>query len=99
MCIRDRIKEQLPQTYIVLGGANCEGLMGAETIRQFEFVDAVVSGEADFVFPELVKAVAVSGSIPKLDGVLSRTRSGLHVLQQRPSHARMVEDLDLLPVP
>ena len=32
---------------IVMGGANCEATMGVETVRQFPFVDAAVSGEAD----------------------------------------------------
>jgi hypothetical protein len=32
-----------PETFIVFGGANCEGVMGAETLRQCRFVDAVVS--------------------------------------------------------
>ena len=94
-----RIRNELPNTCIVFGGANCEGSMGTETIRQFEFVDVVVSGEADFVFPEIVKAVTTSGSIPKIDGVLTRSRSALPVLQQQSPHTRMVEDLDLLPLP
>jgi ribosomal peptide maturation radical SAM protein 1 len=99
LSLAKRIKRRLPKTCILFGGANCEGTMGAETIQQFEFVDAVVSGEADFVFPQVVKQVVRSGSVPKLDGVLTRSRSELHVLQQRPSHTAMVEKLDLLPLP
>ena len=99
LSLAKRIKHQLPKTCILFGGANCEGTMGAETIRQFDFIDAVVSGEADFVFPQIVKQVIVSGSVPKLDGVLTRSRSELSVLQQRPSHTPMIENLDLLPLP
>lgn len=99
LSLAKRIKQRLPKTCILFGGANCEGTMGAETIRQFDFVDAVVSGEADFVFPQIVKGVMLSGRVPKLDGVLTRSRSELQVLQQRPSHTPMVEDLDLLPLP
>lgn len=98
LSLAKRIKQQLPETCILFGGANCEGTMGEETIRQFEFVDAVVSGEGDFVFPLIVNQV-LSGSVPKLDGVLTRSRAELHVLQQRPSHTPMVEDLDRLPFP
>ena len=99
LSLAKRIKQRLPKTCILFGGANCEGTMGAETIRQFDFVDAVVSGEADFVFPQIVEQVIVSGSVPKLDGVLTRSSSDLPVLQQRPSHTPMVENLDLLPLP
>jgi ribosomal peptide maturation radical SAM protein 1 len=99
LALAKRIKSRLPKTCIVFGGANCEGSMGAETLRQFEFVDAVVSGEADFVFSEIVKTVTASRVIPTLDGVLRRNPSELHVLQQRPSHTPTVEDLDSLPLP
>jgi ribosomal peptide maturation radical SAM protein 1 len=99
LSLAKRIKNLVPKTCIVFGGANCEGTMGAETMRQFEFVDAVVSGEADFVFPQIVNALTASRSIPKLNGVLSRNVSELRVLQQPPSHTPMVEDLDLLPFP
>jgi hypothetical protein len=40
---------------IVLGGANCEGVMGQEPQRQFAWIDFVVSGEGDLTFPDLVK--------------------------------------------
>ena len=99
LSLAKRIKQRHSQTRILLGGANCEGTMGAETVRQFDFVDAVVSGEADLVFPEIVKEVMLSGRVPKLDGVLTRSRSELHILQQRPSHTPIVQNLDQLPLP
>ena len=49
LALAKRVKDRLPETLIVFGGANCEGIMGAETIRQFPFVDAVLSGEGDLV--------------------------------------------------
>jgi len=36
--------------------------MGAEVARQFKFVDAVVSGEGDIVFPEIVRRVMAGES-------------------------------------
>ncbi|MCM2254669.1 MAG: RiPP maturation radical SAM protein 1, partial [Vicinamibacteria bacterium] len=57
LALARRLKQASPATFVVFGGANCEGPMGAETVRQFPFVDAVVSGEADLVFPELVRRV------------------------------------------
>ena len=47
------IRRARPDARIVFGGANCEGVMGAETLRRYRFIDALVSGEGDVVFPEL----------------------------------------------
>ena len=38
-----------------MGGANCEGEMGVETLRAFPFVDCVVSGEADAIFADMCR--------------------------------------------
>src|SRR5262249_52987976 len=38
LALARRVKQALPQTFVVMGGANCEGPMGAETVRQFPFV-------------------------------------------------------------
>jgi len=46
LALARRIKRVSPGTFIVFGGANCEGVMGAETVRSFSFVDAAVSGES-----------------------------------------------------
>jgi hypothetical protein len=69
LSLAKRIKALSPQTFIVLGGANCEGVMGAETIRQFPFVDAVVSGEGEIVFPALVRRVLEKKSVDDMPGV------------------------------
>ena len=93
------IKEALPETFIVFGGANCEGVMGAETVRQFSFVDAAVSGEADLVFPELARRALAGQPVAGLPGV--RTRDGVHAefAAGRFSTAPWVRDLDALPYP
>jgi ribosomal peptide maturation radical SAM protein 1 len=93
------IKQALPETFIVFGGANCEGVMGAETIRQFPFVDAAVSGEADLVFPELARRVLDGRPACGLSGV--RTRAGIEAefAKGRFDSAPTVRDLDALPYP
>lgn len=93
------VKQSLPGTLVVFGGANCEDVMGAETVRQFPFVDAVVSGEADLVFPELARRVLQGRPVSGLPGV--RTRDGLEgeFASGRFSHGPMVQDLDALPYP
>jgi ribosomal peptide maturation radical SAM protein 1 len=72
LALARRIKFACPEIFIVMGGANCEGIMGAEAVRQFPFVDAVVSGEGDQVFPELVQRVLNGQSVVGLQGVRTR---------------------------
>ncbi|MBB3033835.1 RiPP maturation radical SAM C-methyltransferase [Alteriqipengyuania lutimaris] len=57
-----RIKTLAPHVVTMLGGANCEGAMGVATKRAFDWVDYVVSGEADLLLPELCRR-ALDGSI------------------------------------
>lgn len=92
------IKEQSSDTFIVFGGANCDGIMGRELINQFSFVDAVVSGEGDIVFPKLVQKV-ISGSDPSgLTGVI--TQANIKTINPRmPLCAPQVANLDTLPYP
>ena len=99
LALAKRIKARLPDTYIVLGGANCEATMGVETVRQFPYVDAVVSGEADQVFAEL--ALQVVGRAPQADlpGVITQaTIAGAGGCGPAPT-APAVTDLDALPYP
>ena len=93
------IRVQLPDTFIVFGGPNCEGMMGNETLRQFGFVDAVVSGEGDFVFPEMTRRILDSQPISNMAGVFCRDRSKLGVMQESLRNAPIVEDLNALPIP
>lgn len=72
LSLAKRLKARCPELTIVFGGANCEGAMGREVIRQFPFVDAVVSGEADLVFPELVRRVLNSESFANLPSVFTQ---------------------------
>jgi len=99
LALSRRIKARLPDTFIVFGGSNCEGLMGDATLRQFEFVDAVVSGEGEFVFPQIVRQVLDSKAVPNVEGVFCRGRSELRVINQGLKNTPTIEDLDTLPIP
>jgi ribosomal peptide maturation radical SAM protein 1 len=99
LALARRIKEALPDTFIVFGGGNCEGMMGAETVRQFPFVDAAVSGEAEAVFPELVKRVLAGTSLDDLEGVRTRRSIARQLLNGAFSNGPTVESLDDLPYP
>ncbi len=96
LSLAKRLKARCPELTIVFGGANCEGAMGREVIRQFPFVDAVVSGEADLTFPELVRRVLNYESLADLPNVFAQNNSSA-VTQSTASAA--VENLDALPYP
>jgi ribosomal peptide maturation radical SAM protein 1 len=51
------IKDLYPAVKIVFGGANYDGEMGLEHFRAFPWIDYVVVGEGEDVFPALVKQV------------------------------------------
>jgi ribosomal peptide maturation radical SAM protein 1 len=99
LSLAKRIKSHRPDCFIIFGGSNCEGLMGAETFRQFDFVDVLVSGEGDLVFPEIVQSILASKPIPVNPGVYNRHRRVLQLADQLPQNTPLVEDLDKLPVP
>jgi ribosomal peptide maturation radical SAM protein 1 len=97
LALARRIKAALPGTFIVMGGANCESVMGAETLRQFPFVDAVVSGEGDRIFPELAERVLSGRPLAGMAGVYVREELAARFEERRFESAPRVEDLDDLP--
>jgi ribosomal peptide maturation radical SAM protein 1 len=99
LALARRLKRALPSSVVIFGGANCEGVMGAETVRSFPFVDAAVSGEADLVFPDLVRRVLEGESIAELPGVRTRDRIEQDFAVRSFGSGPMVRDMDRLPVP
>jgi ribosomal peptide maturation radical SAM protein 1 len=99
LALAQRLKRAWPECVVVMGGANCEGPMGAETARQFPFVDAVVSGEGDVVFPELVRRALAGKPLDGLPGVFTPANAGRALATGARVTAPMVQDMDALPVP
>jgi len=64
------IKEKYPSIKIMCGGANFDSEMGMEYFRVFEWIDYVVSGEAEDSLPALMAALEAGDPIPK--GVIHR---------------------------
>lgn len=99
LALARRLKREAPHLFIVLGGANCESHMGLEAVRSFSFLDAVVSGEGDEVFPRLVARVLAGESIAGLQGVYTHGElprlDGLNF----PPNAPAVRRMDALPHP
>jgi ribosomal peptide maturation radical SAM protein 1 len=56
-----RVRELDPGVITLLGGANCETVMGEATHRCFPWVDYVVSGEADGLVTELCRLALTRG--------------------------------------
>jgi ribosomal peptide maturation radical SAM protein 1 len=71
------IKMSHPSVTIVFGGANMEGEMGPEYARAFPFIDYVVVGEGDLVFPALLRALSAGGFSGSLSGLVARAPEGL----------------------
>lgn len=102
-----RIHELSPDTILLLGGANCEGEMGVETLQSFPWVDCIVSGEADALFPDLCEALLAEGRAadPALlpDGAVSQRhlKNPFRILSQQPQQPprSLIHDLDSLPLP
>ncbi|MBP2236305.1 ribosomal peptide maturation radical SAM protein 1 [Sinorhizobium kostiense] len=94
LALAKRIKERYPNKFIVFGGANCEDEMGTELHRLYPVIDAVVGGEAEITFPELVKRYLNRENLAGLPGVTVRdSEKAIHA--QGPSLP--IVDLDDLP--
>ncbi len=66
------IKDIYPDVRIVFGGANFDGEMGLEHFRAFPWIDYVVVGEGEHVFPTLVKQILLDDSAAPPPGVAYR---------------------------
>jgi ribosomal peptide maturation radical SAM protein 1 len=101
-----RIRELDPSVVTVLGGPNCESEMGAATHRNCEWVDFVVSGEADSLVGPLFRSILESGrEVPQTavpDGVLApadRNMPGGSFGNSDKMATNIVPKLDDLPAP
>lgn len=56
-----KVRELDENVFTIIGGANCEGIMGQTIKNFFPWVDYVVSGEADHIFPQFCKELLEKG--------------------------------------
>jgi ribosomal peptide maturation radical SAM protein 1 len=89
-----RIRELAPDVITMIGGANCEGEMGAAAKRTMPWIDYVVSGEADLLLPELCRRLLDEGRAARdlPFGVIAEGHTG-----EAPRVS--VHDMDRTPVP
>jgi magnesium-protoporphyrin IX monomethyl ester (oxidative) cyclase len=102
LALLKRIRELSPEVVLLMGGANCEGEMGVETLRAFPWVDCVVSGEADEIFPDLCGTLLAQGrgtdpaALPH--GAISQAQARNGASATQPPRS-VVHDMDALPIP
>jgi hypothetical protein len=70
------LKERDPSVTIVFGGDNCDGPMGAALHESFPWVDIVVRGEGERVFPEVVRDVLAHRPLRPQPGLCYRGDGG-----------------------
>ncbi len=106
LALLKRIRELNPKTITLMGGANCEGEMGIETLKAFPWVDCAVSGESDHIFPELCRLLLNHGrhvdptTLPY--GTISQSHHGQHennIPHTGLAPRSVINDMDTLPVP
>jgi ribosomal peptide maturation radical SAM protein 1 len=104
LALLKRISDLAPHIVTVMGGANCESAMGLTTHEQFQWVDYVVSGEADTIIVDLARGIEKYGrdmgraDVP--DGVLAPVHRTMKYVGMRNNPPRAVtRSLNDLPVP
>jgi len=83
-----------PDICTVTGGVHFS-CTASESLGSFPEIDAVVRGEGEVTFSELVKAVGDGGSLASVAGLAYRDEQGVHVNPDRP----LIGDLNTLPYP
>ena len=96
LALARRLKTLVPSVRVVMGGANCDATMGQETAKQFPFLDAVVSGEADAMFGDLVECALAGAPLSDLPGVIGSGRVQHSASGSVPAGGVRMDDL---PVP
>jgi ribosomal peptide maturation radical SAM protein 1 len=95
LALAKAVKERWPEKVVVMGGANCNGVLGTTLMQQFDFIDYVFLGEADFAFPEFIERLSKGLDISEIRG-MARREKGAVVIHKR---EEPVTELDAIPVP
>jgi ribosomal peptide maturation radical SAM protein 1 len=73
--------------------------MGAETIKQFQFIDAVVSGEADAIIGELITKLLSGQSVSAIKGVYTYDNVDFLNVNGLYPNGPSITTMDVLPCP
>lgn len=98
LSLAKKLKKKYPEKIIIMGGANCEGIMGLTLHRNFDFLDYVFTGESEIALIDFVNKLK-SGIKPgynnEIPGVVYR-HEGRSVLN---CSCTTLSNLDNLPIP
>lgn len=83
-----------PETFIVVGGPEA-GPIAEDLLRENPGVDAIVRGEGEETFAELLRALAAGKRASRVDGVTAREDGEIVSAPDRP----LIDDLDSIPSP
>lgn len=89
------LKRLNPEPVTVFGGANFDGEMGPEYLRVLPFIDHIVIGEGDIIFPVLLARLASGRSLAGLPGVWGRSDGEVTGHGEAP----MVTNMNTVPPP
>ena len=95
LMLAKEIKRIDKSKFIVFGGTSCNINMNAKFFVKTGFVDAVVTGEGEEIFVELIEQLEKYGHIKKCLGVVFRKKGELVYYGDRP----LIQDLDSIPFP
>jgi len=92
--ISRKIKKELPDTIVIVGGPHVSS-MGKETIGRFEEFDYAVNGEGEKPLVELLAALDAGTSLMQVPSIIFKKHSFVHVTPGNASSRA----LDELPMP
>jgi radical SAM superfamily enzyme YgiQ (UPF0313 family) len=86
--------KNIKDSFIVFGGSHVSALP-EETLKISPFIDAIVSGEGEITFYELVKSIDEKKSFKNIKGLIYR--EGKKIIKNKPRS--LIDNLDNLPLP
>jgi B12 binding domain/Radical SAM superfamily len=92
--IARELKQVRPSAVVVLGGPQAS-VVDTSTLKAFSFVDIIVRGEAEEIFPRVLDALEGNDQLQNIPGITFRNRGKVI----RNANAPVIQDLDSLPLP
>ncbi len=99
LALLKKIKEKKNDVVTIMGGPNCDGAMGMAIKRSFNWVDFVVSGEADILLPELCKIALKKGADISVNELPQGAFSEKNCAKTNKPFIAKVNDMDSVPMP
>ncbi len=91
-----RIKEALPDSWIVLGGPHASSVK-TEAFNHCQWIDVVVPGEGEIAFKNIVESYPEKNYLKNIPGIIWKDKTGEIIINE--GMLPIIEDLDTLPFP